>query len=148
MNKYPEWWDTTITIYNKYINPLTHTISWIRHVINGCFWGNTNNMITVGSVQIRSNDVVCRIPENKQYKPQAEWKNTPNDIMSNYFTVNTGDILICGNVDDVINEDLSGHRANDVISKYKDTLDCIVVKQFSDNTGSGRGMPHYSVTGE
>lgn len=147
-NTYPVWWNTTVTLYNKYVDPLTHAVSWFRHVLTGCFWDNTGSMVTVGSVQLRSNDVICRIRENALYKAKAQWQALPNDTMGDYFTVAEGDILIRGEVNDVINEDARDHRATDLIAKYKDTQDCIVVKRFSDNTGAGRCMPHYYAIGE
>ena len=38
MNDYPIWWNTTITIYNKYEDPQTHVITWFRKVVNGAFF--------------------------------------------------------------------------------------------------------------
>ena len=148
MNNYPEWWDTTVTIYNKYVDAQTKVVSWYRHVLTDCFWDNTGALVTVGNVQVKSNDVICRIPENVLYKPKAEWKALPNDKLGNFFTVGQGDILVRGEVTDILDENTSGHRANDLISKYKDTQDCIVIKRYSDNTGSGRCMPHYYAVGE
>lgn len=148
MNNYPVWWETTVTIYNKYVDAQTKVVSWYRHVLDGCFWDNTGTQVTVGSVQIQANDVICRIPENELYKRKAEWQALPNDIIGNYFTVGQGDILIRGEVDDIVDEDTRGHRATDLIAKYKDTQDCIVIKRYSDNTGAGRCMPHYYAVGE
>ena len=146
MNDYPVWWDTTVTIYNKYVNPLTKVASWFRHVVDGCFLSNTTNITITDGVQVQSNDVVCRIRQNDLYKPKREWESLPNDKMGDYFTIGKDDILIKGAVNDVLDETLKGHRGNDLISKYKE--DCIVVKKCSDNTGAGRCLPHYFVTGE
>ena len=33
MNNYPSWWDTTVTIYNRYEDPQTNLVSWHRHVV-------------------------------------------------------------------------------------------------------------------
>ena len=148
MSEYPAWWDATITVYNKYTNPLTKAVTWFRHVLSGCFWDNTGNRLIAENAQIQSNDVVCRIPQSDIYKPRGEWESLPNDIMSNYFTLGKADILIRGEIDDVIDETVKGHRATDLIAKYKDKQDCIVLKRFSDNTGTSRVMPHYYVTGE
>lgn len=147
-NNYPIWWDTTVTLYNKYTDPLTHVVSWFRHVLAGCFWDNTGSVVTVGNVQLQSNDVICRIPESKLYKPKKQWQELPNDALGNYFTISAGDILVKGEVDDIIDETARNHRATDLIAKYKDTQDCIVIKRSSDNTGAGRCMPHYYAVGE
>lgn len=148
MNDYPVWWDTTITIYNKYVDDLTKIVTWYRHVISGCFWDNTGSQVTVGSVQLQSNDVICRIREDNLYKTKGVWKALPNDQLGNFFTLGQGDILIKGEVDDIVDENTRGHRATDLIAKYKDTNDCIVVSRYSDNTGAGRCMPHYYAVGE
>lgn len=148
VNEYPVWWETTVTLYNKYVDPLTHNVSYIRRVLEGCFWDNAGSMVTVGNVQIQSNDVICRIRENALYKPKGQWQSMPNDSLSDYFTLGAGDILIRGEVDDVVDENARNHRASDLIAKYKDTQDCIVIKRFSDNTGAGRCMPHYYAIGE
>lgn len=148
MNKYPEWWDSTITLYNKYTDPLTNNVRYFRHVIDGCFWDNTQDINISDKAQISSNEVICRIRKDDRYKKRMEWEQLPNDEMGSYFTLGKDDILILGAVDDVIDENASKHRANDLIAKYKNTLDCIRVKRFSDNTGAGRVMPHYYLTGE
>lgn len=148
MNDYPAWWDKTITLYNKYTDPLTKVVSWFRRVISDCFWDNTATMIIEGSVKVLSNDVICRVPESPYYKPKGEWKDLPNDRLSNYFTIGQGDIVVLGEVDDIVDEDIRGHRSNDLVAKYKDTQDCIVIKRYSDNTGDGRCMPHYHIIGE
>lgn len=148
MSNYPVWWETTITLYNKYTDPITKVVSWFRHVLTGCFWDNTGTMFIAGDVKVLTNDVICRIPENTLYKPKDEWKALPNDKLGNFFTLGQGDILIRGSVSDIVSEETSGHRSNDLIAKYKDTQDCIVVKRYSDNTGAGRCMPHYYAVGE
>lgn len=148
MNEYPVWWDKTVTIYNKYINPITKSVVWIRHVVDGCYWNSGGTILNFNGTQILSNDVVCRIREDDRYLPRGQWKDLPNDLMSGYFTLGQSDILILGEVDDIIDESASGHRSNDLIAKYKNTQDCIVVKRFSDNTGAGLVMPHYRVVGD
>ena len=144
---YPIWWDETVTLYNKYTDPLTNIVRWYRTVITDCFWKNSNNRITVGEVELQSNDVVCRIPQDDKYKSKAEWIKLPNDSMGNFFTLGKGDLLIQGEIDDIIDEQQKGHRSTDLISKYKELQGCIYVKQFSDNTGIGRVNPHYFISG-
>lgn len=148
MNDYPAWWDTTVTVYNKYTDPLTNAIRWYRHVIDGCFWKNVQDITLSDTAQILSNNVICRIRKDDKYLPRGKWKDMPNDLMGAYFTLGKADIIVQGEVDDVIDETVKGHRATDLIAKYKDTQDCIAVKTFSDNSGKARNMPHYYVTGE
>lgn len=37
MNSYPIWWDTDLTIYNKFTDPQTQLIKWYRTVLTNCF---------------------------------------------------------------------------------------------------------------
>ena len=110
MNKYPDWWDSAVTLYNKYTDPLTQVVTWHRTVIGensprlGCFWKNSNNKVTIGDTIIAADSVICRIPKQDNYLDRYVWYNTPNDLMSNYFTLGREDILIKGIVDDEIDE--------------------------------------------
>ena len=45
MNNYPSWWDTTITIYNKYENTQTQLVVWHKHVLHNCFWKYTGEKV-------------------------------------------------------------------------------------------------------
>lgn len=147
INKYPKWWDTTITIYNKFTDPQTRVISWYRTVLSDCFWKYTGDKITIGETVLETNDTICRIPKNDKYLDKYQWEALTNDNMSNYFTIGVGDIVIKGEVSDIIDEYTSGHRSSDVVSKYKKLQGCIIVESFSDNTGTYRGSEHYFIKG-
>ena len=147
MNIYPAWWDTTVTIYNKFIDPQTKVISWYRTVISNCFWKYVGDKITIGETVIETDNSICRIPKNDKYLDKYAWENTSNDKMSKYFTIGIGDILVKGDVSDIINEYESGHRSSDVVAKYKKLQGCMVVEAYSINTGTARGSEHYLVKG-
>ena len=147
MSNYPVWWDSTITVYNQYNNPLTQLITWTRHTLNNCFWKYSGDKVTIGEVVLDTNSIICRIPENKNYLPKYKWVQIPNDEMSNYFTLGNGDIIILGNVSDEINEYQSGSRSTDLIAKYKGLQGCMEIQHVSENIGNGRGLPHYLVRG-
>ena len=34
---YPVWWETTITVYNKFIDEQTQLVHWYRNVVTDCF---------------------------------------------------------------------------------------------------------------
>ena len=153
MNKYPIWWDSAVTLYNQYEDPLTQKITWYRKVIGqdgpgtGCFWKNDNTQIMLGDTAISSNSIICRIPKQDNYLDRFSWTNLTNDQMANYFTLGRGDILIRGAVDDVIDEYSKGHRASDILSKYKNRLECLEIDEFTINIGYGRVNEHYYVRG-
>lgn len=143
---YPVWWDTTITLYNKYEDPQTQVIRWYRTVIEKCFWQNVGDKLIVGTTALDTTKLICRIPEDDRFLLRHIWVQQPNDEMANYFTLSQGDIIVKGEVEDEINEYQKGSRASDLISKYKD-LGCIEVREVTINTGTGRNNPHYHVRG-
>lgn len=147
-NYFPTWWDTPITVFNKFTDPQTRIVKWYKTIILNCFWKDTGTKVTIGDTVLTSNELTCRIPQQNNYMSPGDWNNTPNDEMANYFTLAVGDIIIKGNVDDVIDEYLVGHRSTDIISKYKKLQGCMEVKKVSVNTSTGMLTPHYNVRGE
>ena len=148
MNSYPIWWDTDLTIYNKFTDPQTQLIKWYRTVLTNCFWKYVGDKVSVGNTVLETNDIICRIPQNDKFREKYEWLNTPNDLMSNYFTLSNGDIIIKGNVADEIDEYKSGKRSTDLIAKYKELQGGMEIQQTALNIGVGRCNPHYYVKGE
>lgn len=146
INYYPIWWDTSVTVYNKYEDPQTNIITWHKTVIDDCFWQNNFNRYKMGEVEIQSDSIICRIKEDSRFLEKQDWVKIPNDKMNNYFTLSQGDIIIKGNVDEDIDEYTSGKRSSDIIAKYK-WQGCMVIDKLSINTGLGRGLPHYHVEG-
>lgn len=146
MNSFGSWWDTTLTIYNKFEDPQTQVIKWYRHVVHKAFWKDTGNKITIGNVTLDTNNIICRIRPDSAFLEKHIWVTKPNDEMSNYFTLGQGDIIIKGEVDDEINEYVSGQRASDLKRKYKGLQGCMEIQQWSNNTGN-RGNEHYFASG-
>jgi hypothetical protein len=147
MNNYPSWWNTTITIYNKYTDPQTQLVKWYRHKVDGAFWKYSGNKVVVGSTVLETKDIICRIRKDDSFKEKHEWINIPNDEMSQYFTLAQGDIIVKGEVDDEINEYTSGTRSTDLKKKYKNLQGCLEIQEWANNTGGGRGNEHYYVKG-
>jgi len=148
MSNYPIWWENTLTVYNKYEDKLTNLVTWHRTVLTGCFWKYVGEKLSVGTTVIETNNTVCRIPENPKYLPKYQWEQLPNFEMSEYFTFGVGDIIVLGEVEDEINEYVSGSRSTDFVAKYKSLQGCIQIKTLSVDVGAGRCNPHYKVTGE
>lgn len=146
-NLNPIWWDTTLTIYNKYKDPQTQLIRWYRKSVTNCFWKNVGDKVNINQVVLETNNIICRIPEQENFREKYLWIAIPNDQMGNYFTLGPGDIIIKGEVSDIIDEYTAGHRASDLIAKYKDLQGCMEIQQVSINTGIGRNNPHYFVKG-
>ena len=147
MNNFPVWWDTTITIYNKYEDPQTRVITWYRTVLDNCFWKATGNVVTINDIRLDTDNVVCRIPKNDLYRKNYEWQKIPNDERSNFFTLSVGDIIIPDEVDDEIDEYTKNKHSTDIIKKYKALQGCITVNAMAHNIGEGRCNEHYYVGG-
>lgn len=147
MSNYPVWWDTTVTIYNKYHDSETDYDRWFRHVVHGVFWKNTGNKVVVGEIALDTSNTICRIREDADFLEPHEWVKIPNDEMENYFTLGRGDIIVKGEVDDEIDEYAKGRRSTDLIAKYTNLQGCMQIERVGINTGVGRNNPHYLVTG-
>lgn len=147
MSNYPIWWDTSVTIYNKYEDVQTGLIKWYRYTVDSCFWKYDYDKVILGSTILESNKIICRIPANAKFMEKYEWVKLPNDEMVNYFTLGPEDIIIKGVVDDDIDEYKSGYRSTDFLSKYKKLQGCMVVDEVKINVGPGRCNEHYYVKG-
>jgi len=147
MNRYSSWWNTTVTIYNKYTDPQTQIVTWYRTVVNGTFWKYTGNKVVIDKAILETKDIICRIRKDDRFLEKHEWIAVPNDQMSNYFTLSQGDIIVKGEVEDEINEYTSGSRSTDLKKKYKSLQGCMEIQEWANNTGGGRGQEHYYVKG-
>lgn len=146
-NIYPVWWDTQLTIYNKFEDPQTRLVTWYRHTVSNCFWKYVGNKIVVADVTMQTNNITCRIPKNPAFLEKYEWVQLANDEKANYFTISGGDIIVKGEVDDVIDEYTSGKRSTDFMKKYKELQGCMEVERVAIDTGVGRCSEHYYVIG-
>lgn len=145
MSKYPEWWNTTVTIYNKYEDPATRKITWYKYILHNCFWKYTGNKIVVGETTLETNNTLCRLPAHPEFLERHIWNDTQDKSMN--FTLGIGDILIKGEIADEIDEYASGYRSSDILTKYKKYGECMSILQFADLTGAGRHPEHYYIRG-
>ena len=151
MSNYPAWWDTTLTIYNKYVDPDTRVVTWYRTVVENCFWKYDNTRYYSGQQQgfnsILSNTkfVTCRIPKDERYLDILDW--IKSDDRANHFTLNNGDFIVQGEVDDAIDEYEKGSRATDVLAKYRQYNKACEIDIFTVDTGTCRCCEHYNIRG-
>lgn len=153
MSNYPAWWDKTVTVYNKYVDHTTQRVTWYRTVIENCFWKYVNQTYFVGTrgistsgIQLETKETICRIPQDDRYVDKRTW-NELEDKTSN-FTLANGDIVILGEVDDVIDEYVSGQRSTDVTARYKEYDACIEIDSYTINTYTGVELKHYKIVGK
>lgn len=147
MSNYPVWWETTITIYNKYEDPQTQEITWFRHVVNDAFLKDVSDKIEISNATLETNKLICRIRENATFMEKYLWIQLSNSEKANFFTLGQGDIIVKYAVDDTIDEYTEGQRSTDILAKYKALQGCMEVDKVSVNVGAGRCNPHYRVEG-
>lgn len=145
---YPVWWDTTITIYNKYEDTQTHLITWFRTVVDtGSFWKYVKDTISINNTVLESKKTICRIRESEKFLEKYVWIGKTTEQKANYFTLGPGDIIVKGTVTDAINEYAVGSRSSDLLTKYRALQGCMEIDLVSLNVGPGRCEPHYRVEG-
>lgn len=140
----PFYWDETITVFNKSENKETGLITWYKHILQNCFWKESNNEVSVGNVKLQSNGHIVRIPHSPLYVSPTSWNNLPNDTKAAKFTLQTGDILLKGTTDFVVDEMQAGSRMNDLIAQYEYNL--CTIKSVNENIKLPNA--HYFVRGE
>ena len=154
MNNVPfPWWDKTVTIFNKYVDPTTQRVTWYKTVVKNCFWKASNDIYNMGrygmstvGIQLETKTITCRIPKDKRYVDKRKWSELSNK--NGKFTLANGDILVLGNVDDVIDDYTAGQRSTDLLSKYKVYDECLEIDRYSDNVRTGIALEHYRITGK
>lgn len=111
--KYPEWWNKTLTIYNKSVGE-DDEVKYIRRVVNNCFAKSSPVYSTSSDLGSVKNQTIVRIPLG--------------DII-----VNAEDIIIIGKIDDEIDEYTNGMRAADIFKKYRCANNAFTVKSVTVN---------------
>lgn len=146
-NSYPVWWDSVLTVYNRYEDPQTNLVTWYRTVLSGCFWKYAGSKVSINQVALDTDNVVCRIPKNEAFLTKDKWIAIPADKKANYFTLGKGDIIVYGEVTDTISEYEDGKRSSDLLAKYSELQGCMEMQRIAINTGVGRCEEHYYVSG-
>lgn len=144
MNKYPAWWDATVTIYNKSVGS-DNRITWYSTVVTGAFWKIRGEKVTVGETVIDSSSTICRLRVDNNYCTPDAWDNL--STKNGKYTLRAGDIIVFGSVSDAINEYVAGTRSTDILKKYRDSTGAMQVNQVRINAGTGMGQEHYYVRG-
>ena len=149
---YPLWWDTTLTIYNRYIDDITYETFWYKHYIDNCFWKNTYDEVRIGTTVLLSNVNICRIPQSDNFMEYGKWRELSKADKPNYFTLCQGHIIVKGEAEETIDEIYPDGRnvirSTELIKRYTLTDGCMEIDNFVINIGGGRNNPHYFVKGQ
>lgn len=88
----------TITLYNclRAADVLEKKDIWYRHVLSNCFYKAKVETAQSGTSIKRVNTYTVRIPESARWLPYKEWAALPDAKREEFFTVNTGDIVVYG----------------------------------------------------
>ena len=141
-NIYPDWWNTTVTVYNKYENSAGE-VTWYRTVLKGCFWKYVTHYQRIDNATQMTKVLICRVRKNSKFIENYLWRELADK--SRRFTFSDGDILVKGEVDDTVDEYVAGSRSSDLLKKYKDR--CVQISECTINTGEERTCEHYLVKG-
>lgn len=147
MNHYSSWWDDTITLYNKYTDPVTKRTLWFRTVLSDCFYKHTVEKVTVGNTTLSSNVSICRIRVNDAFVDKRSWNELSASEKRSCFTLSAGDIIVAGDTEFEIDEYEKGKHSSDLIAEYKEWPGCFTVEVANINVGGGRGNEHYYARG-
>ncbi len=147
MNTYASWWDDTITLYNKYIDPTTKRVTWYRHVLHDCFYKHTLEKITVGKTTIDSNVTICRLRVSGKFLDKKSWMLLDDSEREEIFTLSSGDIIVADEIDFDIDEYAKGKTSANLVNEHKEWPGCFTIETVNINVGGGRGNEHYHVRG-
>lgn len=139
------YWNKTITLYNRYADEQTGLIKWYRHILEGCFVKRTNNAVSVGGIQLRTDENIIRIPEQSNFLHPSQWNLLSDDKKLNHMTLQAGDLIFLGTVEEEIDEYTDGKRSSDLIAKYS-VLGSVYIKSVNINTELPNS--HYYVRGD
>ena len=145
---YPLWWDTTVTIYNKFVDKQTDVVTWYKSIVHDCFWQLAGTELSIGGTVLDTKQIVCRIPKDDRFLEKQDWVQLPNDLMAEHFTLGQGDIIVKGECEFEINEYAQGYRSTDLLGMYRSYQACAEITKCSNNTGIGRNNEHYLAIGK
>ena len=138
------FWNKTITLYNRAEDNQTGAVKWYRHRIEYCFCKQTNSQMNTGVEQFTHVETIVRIPEQDNYQPAHKWVDLSDNEKAKHITLQSGDLIVLGDITDTIDECTNGKRSNDLIKKYTDS-GAISVK--SVNINNSLPGAHYFVKG-
>lgn len=138
-NYYPPWWSKTVTVYNKVT--ADGKITYYRHILTGCFFGDETNSKSDGGNEGQDSTVTVRIRAHEKYLTPQGYANSGAAVQKSYFTVTPGDVVLYGRKN-VEMADETGKRPHDILAKHKGFF----VSGFKDNTSVQ--PKHYKVVGK
>ena len=110
-------WKQKVTIYNDIPKDAVNDRHWDRFVIDKCNIQGGIVSRADGTIENIVNAVTVITKDVSRYKTPLEYKQTPLDLAEDFFTVQVGDFVVLGEVDDVVTE---SPEWSTLKTKYKD----------------------------
>lgn len=126
--------NTNMSIFNKYVNPSTKTITFKKHLIDNAFWVDTKN-VQQNKGYDKNNRVVVYVPKNKN--DLTSYVKT-NNYVGTGWTIQDGDFIIRGTVTET---EISGVKD---LAAYE----VFIIKSFSDKDYGSKDMHHFEIKGD
>lgn len=128
-----------VTIYNRSIDPLTHAETWTRHSLCGVTWEDRKAARPLHADMIPSPEVIVYIPQllRGDYLNPLAFQALFNK--NGFWTLQLGDVLVRGLVEDEISPDFSIH---DLKRKYDDVL---VIRSIDSRDNGSLALRHWQV---
>lgn len=126
--------NTSMSIYNKYTNPLTKEVTYKKHLIKEVFWDDSLG-INLNTGYENADKVNIYIPFNKNDLSSYKF---PKQYNGNGWTIQNGDFIVKGNINIEEIEKIKDLNNYEVFE-----ITVVDVKDFgSDN------MQHFEIRGQ
>ena len=129
--------NSSMTIYNKYVDPITRLEKWQRHVINEVFWESSKGSSFAKGIN-QNDNVTVYIPLNMNYMTYYVNPISFRDNPTGNWTIQTGDIIVKGTVTDSIT------KQSELEKKYAEVYN---VTKLTPNLFGSSNMHHFQVGG-
>ena len=132
----------TITVWNRWRNPVTQKHEWFRCIVPNCSWETeiVAQPTTTGAVMANTYNIL--VSEHQDYRPPTEWEALPDK--STAFTFRPSDIVALGKV----TREITGIEP-ETEARLKDALapNVFTIKVVADRTQGYKLGRHYEVSG-
>ena len=112
--------NTSMSVFNKYVEPFTKEVSYKKHLIKEVFWDDSLG-INLNAGYDNADKVNVYIPFDKNEEDMKNYKE-PKQYNGNGWTLQNGDFIIKG---DVPETEVSGIKE---LSQYE----TFIIKSYSD----------------
>ena len=136
--------EDSITIFNKKYDPAKRDYDYIRTYIEGVNVEKKKavNVIKSGLENASSGTVYIPVEdlntEDKEYISPKKYQDLTSKNLDNYYTLQTGDIVVIGMIDYIVDKD-------NTVTKLKNEFDDVFEILIVDDKLKG-GLPHWEVS--